>query len=66
MAYKTPIQTSVRPDTNPLAAAVRRDEQLLATEPEADIGVFSLKAIEGRPSIRSNVANVRSPAREFG
>ena len=38
MAYKTPIQRSVCPDTNPQAATIGRDEELLATEQEADIG----------------------------
>jgi len=38
MAYKTPIQRSVCPDTDPQAASVGRDEELLATEQEGDIG----------------------------
>jgi len=38
IVYKTPIQWSVRPDTHPLATAVRRDEKLLSTEEQANIG----------------------------
>src|SRR5438132_36996 len=50
MAYKTPIQRSVCPDTNPQAAAVGRDEELLATEQDADINGVQSEG-DRRPSV---------------